>query len=100
MDKYRVLTKYPKPITNSGRLVTLQPGAQVYLKKEGQVKRLLALGIIEQIIELPKKKKPKKPKTPKKKERPEPKEEEPAEPKAEPRRERRSRRQNRKNQGE
>lgn len=54
MNKYRVLKAYPKQITNSGRLVTLKPGAKVYLKAEAQVVRLVSLGFIKQIVELPK----------------------------------------------
>jgi len=57
MDKYRVLTKYPKQITNSGRIVTLQPKSKVYLKKDSQVIRLIKMGMIKPIIEMPKKKK-------------------------------------------
>ena len=55
MNKYRVLKPYPKQITNSGRLVTLKKGANVYLKKEAQVLRLIQLGFIRPIVEIPKK---------------------------------------------
>tara|TARA_R100001086_G_scaffold249672_1_gene190281 strand:- start:632 stop:952 length:321 start_codon:yes stop_codon:yes gene_type:complete len=61
MNKYRVLKPYPKQITNSGRLITLKKGKQVYLKKEGQVLRLVKMGFLKPIVELPKKQaKPKK----------------------------------------
>lgn len=61
MNKYRVLKPYPKQITNSGRLVTLNQGKKVYLKKEPQVLRLVKLGFLKPVVELPKKKaKPKK----------------------------------------
>lgn len=55
MNKYRVLKSYPKSITNSGRLVTLKPNTSVYLKKEPQVLRLVSLGFIKPVIEIPKK---------------------------------------------
>ena len=55
MNKYRVLKPYPKQITNSGRLVTLQKGRDIYLKREAQVLRLIKLGFIKPVIELPKK---------------------------------------------
>jgi hypothetical protein len=58
MQKYRVLKQYPKQITNSGRLITLKPGTLVYLKKEAQVLRLVQLGFIQSVIELPVKSKP------------------------------------------
>jgi hypothetical protein len=62
MNKYRVLKPYPKQITNSGRLVTLKKGSNVYLKKEAQVLRLISLGFIRPIVEIPKKAaKPQKP---------------------------------------
>lgn len=54
MQKYRVLKAYPKQITNSGRLITLQPGKSVYLKTEAQVLRLIKLGFLKPVIELPK----------------------------------------------
>lgn len=53
MQKYRVLKQYPKQITNSGRLITLKPGGTVYLKHESQVLRLVQLGFIAPIVELP-----------------------------------------------
>lgn len=56
MNKYRVLKPYPKQITNSGRLVTLQKGRDIYLKTEPQVLRLIRMGFIKPIVELPKKK--------------------------------------------
>lgn len=59
MQKYRVLKSYPKHITNSGRLITLKPGRKVYLKKEAQVARLVRMGFIKPIVELPKKSKKK-----------------------------------------
>jgi len=55
MNKYRVLKPYPKQVTNSGRLVTLKKGDNVYLKKEAQVLRLIELGFIRQVVEIPKK---------------------------------------------
>ena len=55
MNKYRVLKPYPKQITNSGRLITLKKGKQVYLKKEGQVLRLVNMGFLKPIVEIPKK---------------------------------------------
>ena len=55
MNKYRVLKPYPKQITNSGRLVTLKKGTNVYLKKEAQVLRLIKLGFLSPIVEIPKK---------------------------------------------
>lgn len=58
MQKYRVLKSYPKQITNSGRLVTLKPGAKVYLKKEAQVLRLVRLGFLKPVVEMPRRKKP------------------------------------------
>lgn len=61
MNKYRVLKPYPKQITNSGRLITLRRGKSVYLKKEGQVLRLVKMGFLKPVIEMPKKQsKPKK----------------------------------------
>lgn len=57
MNKYRVLKTYPKQITNSGRLLTLKEGKQVYLKRESQVLRLIRMGIIKPIVEI--KKRPK-----------------------------------------
>lgn len=57
MQKYRVLKQYPKQITNSGRLITLQPGKLVYLKEEAQVLRLVQLGFIKPVVELPAKSK-------------------------------------------
>lgn len=65
MNKYRVLKPYPKQITNSGRLVTLKKGKAVYLKTEGQVLRLVRMGFLKPIVEIPKKqlKQVKKPKT-------------------------------------
>ena len=58
MNKYRVLKSYPKHITNSGRLVTLNKGSMKYLKPEPQVLRLVKLGFLKQIVELPRKKAP------------------------------------------
>lgn len=58
MSKYRVLKAYPKQITNSGRLITLQQGKLVYLKTEAQVLRLIKLGFIKPVVEIPKKVKP------------------------------------------
>lgn len=55
MQKYRVLKAYPKQITNSGRLITLKKGASVYLKMEAQILRLIKLGFIKTIVEIPKK---------------------------------------------
>jgi hypothetical protein len=55
MNKYRVLKPYPKQITNSGRLVTLKKGNNVYLKQEAQVLRLIELGFLRPIVEIPKK---------------------------------------------
>ena len=55
MNKYRVLKAYPKQITNSGRLVTMKKGTNIYLKTEAQVLRLISLGFLKPIIELPKK---------------------------------------------
>jgi hypothetical protein len=55
MNKYRVLKPYPKQITNSGRLVTLKKGSSVYLKKEAQVLRLISLGFLKPIVDMPKK---------------------------------------------
>lgn len=52
MNKYRVLKPYPKQITNSGRLVTLVKGNNVYLKHEAQVVRLVALGFLKPIVEI------------------------------------------------
>lgn len=52
MNKYRVLKAYPKQITNSGRLVTLQAGTNVYLKEEAQVLRLVNLGFLKPIVEV------------------------------------------------
>lgn len=62
MRKYRVLKSYPKQITNSGRLVRLVPGKSVYLKSEAQVIRLVNMGFLKPVVELPNKikKKPKK----------------------------------------
>lgn len=54
MHKYRVLKAYPKQITNSGRLITLKKGESIYLKQEAQVLRLVDLGFIKPIIEMPK----------------------------------------------
>lgn len=54
MQKYRVLKAYPKQITNSGRLITLKKGTNVYLKQEAQVLRLVQLGFIKPIVEMPK----------------------------------------------
>ena len=53
MKKYRVLKSYPKQITNSGRLITLKPNKSVYLKDEPQVVRLVRLGFIASVKELP-----------------------------------------------
>lgn len=64
MQKYRVLKPYPKQITNSGRLVTLNKGSMVYLKKEAQVLRLIQLGFISPVVEMPTR--PSKPAEPKK----------------------------------
>lgn len=62
MNKYRVLKPYPKQITNSGRLVTLKKGSNVYLKEEAQITRLIKLGFLKPIVEIPKKAaKPQKP---------------------------------------
>lgn len=58
MNKYRVLKSYPKQITNSGRLVNLKPGAKVYLKKEAQVLRLVRMGFLKPVVEMPKRRKP------------------------------------------
>ena len=55
MNKYRVLKPYPKQITNSGRLITLNKGNNVYLKEEAQVLRLVNLGFLRQIVEIPNK---------------------------------------------
>jgi len=55
MQKYRVLKPYPKQITNSGRMLTLSQGKTVYLKKEAQVLRLIQLGFLKPVVELPKK---------------------------------------------
>ena len=55
MQKYRVLKPYPKQITNSGRMLTLSQGKIVYLKKEAQVLRLIQLGFLKPVVELPKK---------------------------------------------
>lgn len=61
MNKYRVLKPYPKQITNSGRLITLKKGKSVYLKKEAQVLRLVKMGFLKPVVEMPKKQvKPKK----------------------------------------
>lgn len=61
MNKYRVLKPYPKQITNSGRLITLKKGKSVYLKKEAQILRLVEMGFLKPIVEMPKKQaKPKK----------------------------------------
>lgn len=54
MQKYRVLKAYPKQITNSGRLITLKKGTNVYLKQEAQILRLVQLGFIKPIVEMPK----------------------------------------------
>ena len=67
MNKYRVLKPYPKQITNSGRLVTLQKGKSVYLKREAQVLRLVRMGFLKPVVEMPAK--------PKKKSKPTPKQE-------------------------
>lgn len=61
MNKYRVLKPYPKQITNSGRLVTLKKGANVYLKKEGQILRLVSMGYLAPVVEMLKGKKKSKP---------------------------------------
>lgn len=45
---------------NAGRLIVLKPGSLVTLKTERQVKQLIALGYLQEVIEL-KKEKPKKP---------------------------------------
>lgn len=55
MQKYRVLKPYPKQITNSGRLITLRKGKSLYLKKEAQVLRLVSMGFLKPIVEMPKK---------------------------------------------
>lgn len=55
MNKYRVLKPYPKQITNSGRLLTLKKGRDIYLKREAQVLRLIRMGFIKPIVEMPKK---------------------------------------------
>lgn len=55
MKKYKILKSYPKHITNSGRLVTLKPGKSTYLKRESQVIRLVRMGFLKPIIEMPKK---------------------------------------------
>ncbi len=60
MRKYKVLKKYPKPIMNSSRMVTLEPGAVVYLKYERQLERLIRLGFIKEVLEI-KKREPKAP---------------------------------------
>lgn len=60
MKKYRVLNKYPKPITNGSRMVTLMPNSVVYLKYEKQVDRLILLGFLKEIPEI-KKREPSKP---------------------------------------
>lgn len=57
MNKYRVLKAYPKQITNSGRLVTLKPGSKVYLKREPQVVRLVKMGFLKPVVEMPKREK-------------------------------------------
>ena len=56
MNKYRVLKSYPKQITNSGRIVTLRKGVGVYLKKEPQVLRLVRMGFLKPVVEMPAKK--------------------------------------------
>lgn len=71
MKKYRVLKPYPKHITNSGRLITLKPGKSIYLKKEPQILRLVKMGFLKPVVEMPKKaKKPAKKKQKPKKEEP------------------------------
>lgn len=79
MKKYRVLKPYPKQIMNSGRLITLRPGSSVYLKRESQVLRLVKMGFLKPMVEMPKKRK--KPAKAKKQEpkQPEPKQEETSE---------------------
>lgn len=52
MKKYKVLKSYPKQIMNGNRMVTLRPGEVVYLKYEAQLKRLILLGYIKEIVEL------------------------------------------------
>lgn len=59
MKKYRVLKKYPKPITNGSRMVTLMPDSVVYLKYEKQLDRLILLGFLKEIPELKKREIPK-----------------------------------------
>lgn len=49
LKKYRVLKKYPKLISNSGRMVFLEKGRKVYLKPERHVKLLVDLGYLKEI---------------------------------------------------
>lgn len=79
MKKYRVLKPYPKQIMNSGRLITLRPGSSVYLKRESQVLRLVKMGFLKPMVEMPKKRK-----KPAKAKKQEPKQ---SEPKSEPKQE-------------
>ena len=60
MKKYRVKHKHKKAIMNSNRMVTLKKGAVIHLKTEGQVKRLMRMGYLEEIPELEKREMPKK----------------------------------------
>lgn len=69
MKKYKVLKKYPKPIMNSSRMVTLEPGMVIYLKYERQLERLIALGFLKEVLEV-KKKEPKPAKKDESKEQP------------------------------
>lgn len=64
IKKYKVKRKHPKPIVNANRLVTLKPKSVVYLKYEGQMKDLVKMGVLEEVVEFvkPQQKKPEQPK--------------------------------------
>lgn len=56
MRKYRVNRKYKKNIMNSNRLLELRPKEIVYLSYDSNVKRLVLMGVLTEVIELKSKK--------------------------------------------
>lgn len=51
---YRVLKKYPKAISNSGRMVFLEKGSKVHLKPERHVMLLVKLGYLKELKQVKK----------------------------------------------
>ena len=56
MRKYRVNRKYTKNIMNANRLLELRPKEIVYLSYDSNVKRLVLMGVLTEVIELKSKK--------------------------------------------